>query len=75
MTTQYIDGVNYQLDTGYPFEVWVPVVEPDDPNEIVNLVVGNSASAPITRLSNGIAIRNRTGGAAIHSRGGGPAIR
>ena len=72
MTTQWIDGVNYQLDTKYPFEVWVPVVEPD---EIVNLVVGNSASAPITRLSNGMAIRNRSGGAAIHTRGGGPAIR
>lgn len=27
MTTQYIDGVNYQLDTSYPFEVWVPVIE------------------------------------------------
>lgn len=72
MTTQYIDGVNYQLDTSYPFEVWVPVVEPD---EIVNLVVGNSASAPITRLPNGLAIRNRSGGAAIHTRSGGPAIR
>jgi len=64
--------VNYQLDTSYPFEVWKPVIEPD---EIVNLVVGATASAPTTRLPNGMAIRNRSGGAAIHSRSGGPAIR
>ena len=72
MTTQDIDGVSYQRDPNYDFEVWKPVVEPD---EIVNLVVGPPASAPITRLSNGMAIRIRSGGAAIHTRSGGPAIR
>ena len=72
MTTQWIDGVNYQLDTSYPFEVWVPVVEPE---EIVNLVVGNSASAPVTRLSNGVGIRPRSNGASIRIRGSGPGIR
>ena len=72
MTTQYIDGVEYALNTDYSFEVWEPVIKPD---EVVNLVMGNSASVPITRLSNGMAIRNRSGGAAIHTRSGGAAIR
>ena len=67
MNTQYIDGVNYQRDPNYDFEVWVPVIGGVVIEEAVQntgRVISSVNSAFVgTSNGNGVIVANPSSGA------------
>ena len=67
MTTQWIDGVNYQMDPDYDFEVWKPVIEAAFIEETVQntgRVISSVNSAFVgTSNGNGVIVANPSSGA------------